>query len=353
MANEPLFNPGLPAIEEVPPVEPIEPVAPVTAADEPPVVDPPAAEPITEEVPATPPATVEVIKEVEKIVEKYPEMDEYTGELFNALMEGKEDVLLNYLSQKHKDYKTMSDYDVVKANLLKTNPAYTDEIAELKIRRQYGDIHKIDLNSISQEDEPEQYANAVVHNKKVDENVELLKLDAFDARLNLEASKKDIKLPKIKQDAAPVVQPTAEELEQGRLNWEAMVEKEMPEVKEFTFRVGDDANGYEDVAYVVTDKERKDETAFMKALNTQAMFERLEWVDKTGKQNVAKMAGDALLLKNIKTLISTAYTQGRTAGAKDIKAEIKNLDMSANNSSSVATNPVDIGVLGFGHLNPK
>src|SRR6184192_1569150 len=134
MANEPMFSPVVPEAVYVPET-PIETPGEVTPEVTPTVVtETPAAETIETPVVETPaPTTVEVIKEVEKIVEKYPDMDEYTGEIFQALLDGKEDVLLTYLAEKHRDYKKMSDYDAIKADLLKKNPHYSDEDAALKI----------------------------------------------------------------------------------------------------------------------------------------------------------------------------------------------------------------------------
>lgn len=347
---EPLFNPGLPPIE-APVVEPIEPIAPVTAVDEPPVVETPAAEPVIE-TPVAAPTTVEVIKEVEKIVEKYPEMDEYTGEIFQALLDGKEDVLLNYLSEKHRDYATMSDYDAVKASLKKDKPNYNDQDLADKIEMQYGELSKVDLNTISEVDEPERYMAATEHNRTVDRNLKQLRLDAIEARTNLEAGKKELKLPKITQVEQPN-QPSAEAIEQGRRDWEALVGEEVPKNKEFTFKVGDDETGHEDVTYAITDAEKNEDLAFFKELTFPKMLSKLNWVDENGKQNVSKMAGDVRKLEKMSQLIAAAYKQGHTAGVKSTVAEVKNLDLSTNNSSSVSSTPPDIGALGFGHLNPK
>jgi len=348
MANEPMFSPVAPDAVYTPET-PIETPAEVTAEVTPPVVaeETPAATEVIPpaEVPA--PTQVEVIREVEKIVEKYPEMDEYTSELFTALIEGKEDVLLNYLSEKHRDYKKMSDYDAIKANLLKSNPHYSDEDAALKIEMQYGDVVKIDISTL--DPESEEYAEAVAHNKTVERNQKLLKLDAVEARAALEAAKKEIKLPKIKQQEVVVDnQPTPEAIEQGRRDWQAYVDNSIPEVKDFTYKVGD-----EDVSYQVSDAERKEMSTLLKESSGNQILQELGWVDKEGKQNVSKIAGDVLKLKKMATLISNAYTQGKTAGTKSTVAEIKNLDLSQNNSTTVAAPQADIGLLGFAHLNPK
>ncbi len=351
MPNEPFFSP-LPAGAVYEPVVEEAPVAEVNASAEEVIPDPSKGEEtipdpsIKEEVIPDPslPQTIEVIKEVEKIVEKYPEMDEHTNAIFTALMEGKDDVLLNYLSEKHRDYAAMSDYDAVKADMIKKNPKYTDEIAELKMERLYGDLKKINLSKL--DEESEEYIEAVAHNKKVTENEKMLKIDAFDAKIALEAAKKDLKLPKIAETKEVTSQPTAEEIAQGRAVWEATVTKEVPKVKEFAWKVGD-----EEVSYKLNEAELKDNVEFMKNLNNNTLATELGWMDKDGKQNVSKIAGDVRFLKSIKQIVSSVYTQGKTAGAKSTAAEIKNLDLSNKSTATVAAQQADIGALAFGHLN--
>lgn len=358
MANEPFFSPLSPEAVFTPDL--VETPAEVDAVVTPPVVEEtPVAETIetptleaeTVEVPpiVETPAAVEVIKEVEKIVEKYPEMDEYTKEIFDALLEGKEDVLLNYLSEKNRDYNSMSDYDAVKASIKKLNPNYTDEIAELKMERQYGELVKIDTSKLDPIDNEDELALAQAHNKKVDENLKLLKLDAFDARINLNNGKKDIKLPKIeKQEQVANNAPTPEAIEQGRKDWQEYVDKSIPEVKDFTYKVGD-----EEVSYSVSDAERKQMSTLLKESNGNQILQELGWIDKEGKQNVSKIAGDVLKLKKLDMLISNAYTQGKTAGTTSTVEGIKNIDLKTGKVTSVADQPFDIGKHGFGHLNPK
>jgi hypothetical protein len=354
MSNTPLFSPIAEEevyIPEAPIQETTEEVTPIVE-EEIPVATETIETVIADEIPvavevSTPPTVNETIREVEKIVEKYPEMDEYTSELFNALMEGKEDVLLNYLSEKNRNYSTMSDYDVVKANLIKANPKYTDEIAELKLERTYGELVKIDINKIDQELQPDEYADALLHNKTVDQNLKMLKVDAFDARLALEAAKKEIKLPKIAAQVAEVPkQPTEEEIAQGRAAWETTVATEVPKVKEFAWKIGD-----EEVSYKISDVELSNTLDIMKNLNNNTLALELGWIDKDGKQDVAKIAGDVRFLKSKQQIVSSIYSQGKTAGAKGTAANIKNLDLSNKSQTTVAPTPADIGSLGFGHLN--
>ncbi len=356
MAVEPFFSPFAPGAVYEPPVAEVveEPIVEVNAVvEEPVVVETPTPEAVVVEEPvvvADAPTTVEVIKEVEKIVEKYPDMDEYTGQIFQALLDGKEDELLAYLSSKHRNYKTMSDYDAVKESLRLKNPNWSDDDLDLKIEVQYGDIAKIDLNKISETESPVEYAEAIEHNKAVERNQKLLRLDAVEGREALEANKKNITLPKIEKPVVEAIpQPTAEEIAQGRASWESLVVAEVPKVKEFSWKVGDDEN----IVYKIDDKGLAENVEFMKNLNSNSLALDLGWMDKDGKQDVGKIAGDVRLIKDIKQIVASAYTQGKTAGAKGTAAEIKNIDLSNKSQSSVAATPADIGLLGFSHLNPK
>lgn len=345
-------------------------VSEVTETVTPTVVEPvvetvvtPSAEIITEPIVTPEPTYVvptpevkEVIKEVEKIVEKYPEMDEYTKELFDALMDGKEDVLLNYLSEKHKDYKTMSDYDVVKEDLKKSNPSWTAEEVNLEIAYKYGDkLAKIDISNIDKDLEPDEYKEAVAHNRQVEQNEILLKRDSRDARIRLDQGKKEVKLPKIEKTVeAPVEQVVPQEEIDRRTNeWKSLVDEAVPTLKEFTFKVGDKDSGYEDVVFGITDAQRKEQAEFLTGMNIDSLLNRMGWLEPDGKRNVSKLAGDVLKLEAMQQMIQSAYTQGKTAGGKGIIGEIKNIDLKANNAQSVQTLPPDIGMAVWGNLNPK
>jgi len=262
--------------------------------------------------------------------------------------------LLNYLSEKHKNYNTMSDFDVVTEALKKNNPTWTDEEVDLEMRYKYGEgLKRMDLTEIDRDIDPDIYADAVKHNKDVERNEIALKRDARDARLVLDQGKKEIKLPKTEiqeQKAEAPNQPTAEQLEQGRKDWEAMVDKEIPNLKDFSFKVGDAETGYEDISYKITDTQRKEQVEFLKALDSNNLLARLGWMDKDGKQNVSKMAGDVLKLEGLSKIISSAYTQGKTAGINGTVAEIKHIDLSKTSKSSVEATPADIGMAAWGHI---
>jgi hypothetical protein len=88
-------------------------------------------------------------------------------------------------------------------------------------------------------------------------------------------------------------------------------------------------------------------------LTCKKWFARLGWVDKDGKQNIQKMAGDVLKLEKLPQIISSAYTKGKTTGTTGTVAEIKNIDLNNKSQSSVSDTPPDIGLQAWGHINPK
>ena len=349
MATDNFMGLGSDPMPETPVITPETPVE--VTAEVPPAVTPPTETPAAEpETPTEAPTPVEVIKEVEKIVEKYPEMDEHQKGLFDAIMEGKEDELYTYLAEKNRDYKTMSDYDVIAANFKRANPKWNNERIELEIEAKYGEqLTRIKTDNI---DDPDELIAAEAHNKLVEKNERVLKAHAFDARIELEENKRNITLPKIKQAEVLVDDaPSKEAIELANKQWIDNVTTEVPKLSDFTFKVGDKDNGYEDVSYVVTEAEKKEQLEFMKGFNLPNLAKKLGWIDADGKPDILKTAGDVLKLEKITQLMQSSYTQGKTAGTKGTMADIKNIDLSKVSNGAV---PVIQGDLNpFSHLNPK
>ncbi len=348
---DPVETPETPVVEtptdvvETPVVETLE------AVVETPVVETPVEEAPVVETPVVETAEAkEVIKEVEKIVEKYPEMDEHTKELFDALLNKEYGKVANFLTESQKDFATMSDYDVVKEKLQKANPTWDKDDVAFKMNELYGDtFEKYDLSVIDQKENPVEYEESADHNKRIERYERLLKIDAKDARVALDAAKKELKFPKTETPVVETVaQPTPEELQKLTDDWNASVDTAIPNLSEFKFTVdGGDVN------YKVTDAERKEQAEFMKTLTPGNLAVELGWVDKDGKQDIAKIAGDVLKLKKMNQLIASAYKQGKTAGTKATAEEIKNIDLGKNSNSSVESTPPDIGLEVWGNINPK
>ena len=148
---------------------------------------------------------------VERVIEKYPEMNEDAKKLFAAFQSGNEEEVFNYLSEKRKDYSSMSDFDVVKESLIRSNPTWTERDIAIEIKSKYGSLSgKKDLSSIDEDIYPEEYQSAIEYNELIDERETILARDAREARRTLDEQKKNIEFPKFTQEAEN--QPTDEEI---------------------------------------------------------------------------------------------------------------------------------------------
>lgn len=277
------------------------------------------------------PVVQEKIVEIEKIVEKYPEFkDDYSKQLFEAIQNGRENELFDYLSRKNKDYQIMSDIDVVKENLKITNPSWTDKDIANEIKFKYGNIPaKKDLSQFDQVDDSEEYEKAYQFNEDVDHKELLLSRDARDSRIALENTKKTIEFPKIEQKVAEQpTGPTQEQLDEEQRQWEAKVDLEMPKLSDFKFKIGD-----EEITYKITDQDKANQISYMKNFTPEGLAQELGWVDANGDYNISKLAEDVLKLKSIDKIIASSATQMKTTATKEVIAEIKNVDLSQKSSS--------------------
>lgn len=307
-------EPEKPIEQPITPVEPITPAADVTA-------DPPKTEPVIQE------------KIVEKIVEKLPEFkDDYSKQMFEAIQQGKENELYEYLSKKNKNYETMSDVEVVKENLKLQNPKWSDKDIDIEIKSKFGALqNKKDLSLIDAELEPEQYEKAVEFNNRLEDKELLLSREARDARIALEESKKTIEFPKVTQDKAPEATPlTQEQIDELNQKWDADVTELMPKLPDFKFKVGD-----EEVVYKITDQDRADQSDYMKKLFTgeAQVAKDLGWIDENGKENILKIAEDMLKLKHFDKVVTSSASQFKTLATKEVVASIKNIDLQPTTTS--------------------
>lgn len=288
-------------------------------------------EPAHETIPPVTEKIVEVEKIVEKIVEKHPEFkDDYSKTLYEKLLGGDEDELYSYLSEKKKNFETMSDMDVVKEKIKKDNPSWSGKDIDSEIKFKYGkSLEYIDLDSIDVDVDPDKYEQAEKYNEDVDRRILLLERDARDSRSWLNENKKSIELPKIaKEEIQHPKQPTQEEIDELNQKWVDHVTQEMPKLSDFKFKIGD-----EEVTYKITDEDKVSQTEYMKDFNGQKIATDLGWIDENGNENVLKIAEDMLKLKNFEKILSSAGTQVKTSATKEVIAEIKNVDLAPKSSS--------------------
>lgn len=291
---------------------------------------------VTPEVPATEIKKEEPViteKVVEKIIEKYPEFkDDYSKQLYEAIRNGKENDLYDYLQRKNKDYEVMSDIDVVKEKLKFDNPTWTSKDVEMELKFKFGTLPaKKDLSAIDKDIDPDAYDKAVEFNDAVDQKELLLTREARDARLALNETKKNIEFPKIQDDPVePTKELTQDEVDELNQKWEQHVTEEMPKLSDFKFQIGD-----EEVSYKITEEERAAQTDYMKGFTGEKVAKDLGWIDENGNENVVKIAEDMLFLRNKQKIVASMATQMKTKATKEVVAEIKNVDL--NNPSPVST----------------
>jgi len=327
-------------IVEAPTTEPITPVA---------TTEPAVAEPVT---PTTEPVTAVtaepkiVEKVIEKIVEKYPEFkDDNAKQLFERFVDGDTDAVYNYLSEIKKNYDTMSSLDVVRQGLAKKNPQWSKDEVELEIRAEYGSqLEKYDLSAIDKELDPEAYKEAVEHNNRADANLLKLERDARDHRHALKEAQKTVELPKIKKEETTVPEPqplTQEQIDESKRLWVEAATNQVPALADFKFQVGTKEQP-EDVVFAITDEDRAARTEAMKSWNGKDFMANRGWTNEDGSFNLLKIAEDVHTLENLPKIIKSIHTQAKNATVKEVVSDIKNVDLSKNQSNAVFAESGDV-----------
>lgn len=296
-------------------------------------------EPDAPEEPSEPEVPEPVIQEkiVEKVVEKPLEFkDDYSRQIYEALSEGKDDIIKSYLDEKYKDYDTMADLDVVREKLKKENPEWSTKDIDSELRFKYGKHFEMkDLSRFEEDgdtDSPE-YKEALRFNEEVEKNLLLLERDSRDSRIWLNGKKQSIELPKITQDA-PVEQPkqlTAEEIQQINERWNQTVEAEMPKLSDLSWSVGG-----EEVSFKTTEKEKQEFKEFMKTFNDAEYLTARGWYNDKGEANILKIAEDVRKLESIDKIVASVATQVKTSAKKEVVSEIKQIDLNKSKTQSAS-----------------
>lgn len=273
-----------------------------------------------------------------------------------------EDELYEYLSLKRTNYKEIPDMDIVSGMISSDNPNWDSEDVEFELEQKYGSAlfeEKIDLETIDSELYPDEYKEAVKLNKEIDKAQKLLKRDAAEMRAKLEEMKENIKLPTSvvntadnKSEDSKVETESSTELSQEQIeilqkNWIESVEREVPSVEEFKFKLED-----EDVFYKITDTEKQEMVQKMKEFNAESYLVKRGWVNQDGTPNVKKITEDVYILENSEKMFKSGWTQAKEKAKMDIIGkDIKNVDFSSPKTSfdSKGGNPYDFGdyVLGL------
>lgn len=262
--------------------------------------------------------------ESEKITFTNPE----TEALYKAWAGGNKDAVVAYIRETQKDYKTMSDIDVVREAISKEHPEWDSRGVELEIRGKYGkQLETIDLNGIEQTDEDgkttEEYKQAVAHNEKAEENLLRLEIAARDGRKYLLDQQEKIKLPEIKQvEQVEAAQTGAskEDVERMTESYLKDVQEKLPELKGIRQTIND-----KEVEYSFTDAEKSELSAYMKDFNIYKFANERGWYNADGTANVVALAQDVQKLLKFDTISASFGTQIATATKKEVLKDIKNI----------------------------
>jgi hypothetical protein len=209
--EEPVIAPE-PAITPEEPIVP-EPVVPVAE---------PVAEPVVEPEPVTTPEPKKV------------EIDIY------EFLKTNQDTVLKVLTEKGKDYSSLSNEDALRIKLQKDNPEWDSSDVEAELQDKYAvGLQKIEIDQDSMTDD--EIKEAKLHNKKIDASIRSLKKDGKEAVSYLSSQYTDLELPKFEyqfEDEGSQEQAKPEEILQQytqQLTEQAQKQKEeqwIPQLKE-------------------------------------------------------------------------------------------------------------------------
>jgi len=267
-----------------------------------------------------------------------------------------EDALYEYLSIKKTDYNQVPDLDILAGKIKSENPNWDNEDIELELESKYGAAlfsEKINLDDIDQDLDPETYKDAVKINKEIERAEKLLRRDAKETRSQLEEIKNNLSLPTSKEgkpehsvEASEKQETESDELTQEQIEilqqqWRTAVEKEVPNVNEFKFNLGD-----EEVSYKVTPDEQVQLVQKMKEFNAENYLVQRGWVKPDGTPDVKKITEDVYILENAEKMFKSGWTQAKEKAKMDIIGkDIKNinLDNSQVTFDAKGGNPYDFG----------
>lgn len=250
-----------------------------------------------------------------------------------------EQELYEYLTIKNTDYSQISDLDIMAGFIEGEHSNWDEEDVQFELEQRYGAAlfqDKIDLNEIDEDLDPEAYKEAVKINKEIDRAQKLLKRDAMEKRIELEEIKSNIKLPisgkqpedNVKQEVEKPSEPqgpTQEEIERYQQEWIAAVEREVPTLDEFNFKLGD-----EDVSFKVTEDEKKQMVETMKNFNAESYLVQRGWVNQDGSPNIKKITEDVYILENNEKMLKSGWTQAKEKAKMDlIGKDLKNIDLNS------------------------
>ena len=252
-----------------------------------------------------------------------------------------EDEIFEYLSLKRTNYNEINDVDIVSGIISSENPNWDTDDIEFELEQKYGSAlfeEKVNIEEIDKDIYPEEYKEALLWNKQIDKAHKLLKRDAIERRAELEEIKNNIQLPKSSEASFDNNKSSVDEAEQQKglsdeqvqylqKQWLESVERDVPTVSEFKFKLGD-----EEVSYKVTADEQKEMVQKMKEFNAEDYLVKRGWVKPDGTADVKKITEDVYILENSEKMFKSGWTQAKESAKMDIIGrDIKNINLSDNN----------------------
>lgn len=274
------------------------------------------------------------------------EYEEHQQQQYTNTADLDEDTLYEYLSLKKTDYNEVNDIDIVAGFISSENPNWDTEDIEFELEQKYGSAlfeDKIDLEEIDKDIYPDEYKEAIKINKEIDRAQKLLRRDALDKRSELEELKQNIQLPTSDRNSTDnnVSRTSAEESEsdQGlspeqlqylQQQWISSVERDVPSVSEFKFKLGD-----EEVSYKITQDEQREMVQKMKEFNAESYLVQRGWVKPDGTPDVKKITEDVYILENSEKMFKSGWTQAKESAKMDIIGrDIKNINLGGSTNQT-------------------
>lgn len=158
--------------------------------EEAPIVEVIEEQPVIEQVVEEKP--IEGIVEEQPVVE--PVKQKVEIDLADFLANNK-DTVLKVLTEKGKDYSSLSNEDALRLKLQKDNPEWDSQDVEAELQDKYAvGLQKIEIDQDNMTDD--EIKEAKLHNKKIDSAIRSLKKDGKDAVSYLASQYTDLELPK-------------------------------------------------------------------------------------------------------------------------------------------------------------
>lgn len=245
------------------------------------------------------------IEELRKLKNTPPEplkFENPTSEkIFNALKEGKEDDIYDYLDRKRKlsAVDKMPGGDAIKLHIQQTNPHYTAQDVQDVFEERYTLPEKPDADG--DETDPAYLAQVKKWQDSVDKINRRVERDAFTARGELSQLNSKLVLPDI-QRVDPDAEAAKKEFEQkqtaARSTYLSTLETDASKFNGFNVEYKDEEVTIP-VNYAITPEEQNNFKSKITEFDIDGYFFKRWWPEgPDGKPNITQLMGDLYLLEN-------------------------------------------------------